>query len=261
MRLELLGIVSYNLWRLNKPQNIVKDVTYLMGRNDVDVICTQESAGWYHLVSALVDETKGAWRMAEVDGTVRGAKQCMVLWRISRVTAQKIKYIDLPENKKGVPDRWITRVRFGIKGSDKQLVVLGTHMHSHVENKSWWWLPRQLDYRKHVAIIQSLIKHAPKERAVIAVADWNVDMRSKVSGAVPFFPKKMFGKVGAHSNWEALGFKGFPGTHGSRYIDAVFLRACSWLRFRDQQVIKLTSDHRAILVRLQVAHGSNATPK
>lgn len=257
MRLELLGLVSYNLWRLNKAEHIREDVKYLMGRADVDVICFQESAGWYGLVLDLVNESRGAWKMADAGRIPRGAKQNIVLWKTKTFEATKVRFIDLPESRKGVPDRWLTRVRLRIQGSDRQLVILATHMHSHVQNPSWWWLPRQLDYRKHVKIVQWLAEHAHKDRGVLAVADWNVDMHSRVASRVPFFPKAMLRKAKMRSNWDALGYKGFSGTHGARFIDAAFLRTCPWLRFRSQQVIKLSSDHKALLVRLQVTH---ATP-
>lgn len=256
MRVDLLGIVSYNLWRENKPENVAKDVTYLLGRPDVTVICFQEGARWFGLVRKLVKQTRGTWEIAEPVGSARGAKQNIVLWRTRRLELKSLRFIDLPEGKRGVPDRWLVRYRFCVTGLDKHVVVLATHLHSHVQRPSWWRLPRQLDYRRHLRIIRRVVESARSDRAVVAVADWNVDLGSAIVNAVPFFPKAVLRRAGMRSNWDVLGRTGIRGTHGRRYIDAIFKRPVPWLRFKDQQVIPLSSDHKALLVRFAVTHDS-----
>jgi hypothetical protein len=257
MRLDVRGVVSYNLWRENKAEAVAADVTYLLGRPDVHLICFQEGAGWFGLVRKLVEATQGTWEMAEPVGNERGAKQNIVLWRTRDFDLKSLRFVDLPEATTGVPDRWVTRCRFCVSGSEEQIVVLATHLHSHVENPSWWRLPRQLDYRRDLDILRAMAANVRHDRVVLAVADWNVDQRSRLAGAVPFFPKRMLAKAGMRSNWEALGFTGIHGTHGGRFIDAIFKRPTAWMHFKDQQTIKLSSDHKALLVRFTVTH---ATP-
>jgi hypothetical protein len=252
MRIEQLGIVSYNLWRDNDREKVAKDVTFLLGRSEVDIICFQEGAGWYDLIFTLVLHTRDTWSMAVVADGGRSAKQNIVLWRKRRLEKKSVRFIDLPEGRKGVPDRRVTRVRLRVRGTERQLVVLATHLHSHVENRKWWRLPRQADYRKHVQIIRRLAKAPPSSRAVVAVADWNVNLKSRLVDATPFFPKHVLRQAGMRSNWETLGFKGHSGTHGRRFIDAAFLRSAGWLRFHRQQVIRMSSDHKALLVRFNV---------
>lgn len=249
MRVDLLGVVSYNLWRENRLEDVAADVTYLLGRSDVTVICFQEGAGWYGLIRKLVRETRGTWAMARSVGNDRGARQNIVVWRTRALDLKSLRFIDLPERRKELPDRWLVRCRFRVIGLDQQIVVLATHLHSHVQSRSWWRLPRQLDYRRHLRIIRRVASNVRSDRAVLAVADWNVDMRNPIASAVPFFPKAVLRRARMRSNWDALGFTGLPGTHGRRYIDAIFARPAPWLRFKDQQVLSLSSDHKALLVR------------
>lgn len=256
MRVDLLGVVSYNLWRENTPERVTADVTYLLGRSDVTIICFQEGARWFGLVRKLVEQTRGTWEMADPVGNDRGARQNIVLWRTRGLELKSLRFIDLPENRRGVPDRWLVRCRFCFTGFDRHVVVLATHLHSHVQNPSWWRLPRQLDYRHHLRLIRRVVENVRSERAVLAVADWNVDMRSRVVSAVPFFPKAVLRRAGMRSNWDALGYTGIHGTHGHRFIDAIFKRPVPWLQFKDQQVIPMSSDHRALLVRFVVTHDS-----
>lgn len=257
MRVDVLGVASYNLWRENEPERVAADVTYLLGRPDVAVICFQEGARWFGLVRRLVEQTQGTWEMADPVGDDRGAKQNIVLWRTRGVELRSLRFIDLPESREGVPDRWLVRCRFCVNDTDHQFVVLATHLHSHVQNPSWWRLPRQVDYRRHLQIIRRVAENVRSDRAVLAVADWNVDMRSKIASAVPFFPKKVLRRAGMRSNWHALGFTGIHGTHGHRYVDAIFKRPVPWLRFKDQQTIKLSSDHKALVVRFTVTRREN----
>lgn len=252
MRLETVGVVSYNLWRGNKAEYIVEDVTYLMGRREVDVIVLQEGANWYGLLDRLIQQTRGTWEMSQTANGTRGSKQNIVLWRTKQFTLKSCRLVDLPEGKRGLTDRSVTRVRLRFNGSKRQLVILASHMHSHVQNPTWWRLPRQGDYRSHIGLIRSMVPQVRKNRAVLAVADWNVDLRNSLVARAPFFPPKQLAKVKMRSNWASLGFEGLSGTHGRRFIDAIFLRHTPWIRFKDQQVIRLTSDHRALLVRFTI---------
>jgi endonuclease/exonuclease/phosphatase (EEP) superfamily protein YafD len=250
MRLETIGIVSYNLWRENEAKLVARDLTYLMGQRSVDIICLQEGANWYRLVSQLTSQTNGTWRMAATSNGSRTSKQNIVLWRSRQFTSISVRLVDLAEDHKGLSDRSVTRVRMAFNGSDRQLVILATHMHSHVQNPSWWRLPRQGNYRAQVRSIAKLARRVDPERGVIAVADWNVDLMSRIVRKTPFFPPAILLKyAGMRSNWEALGNKGIRGTRGNRYIDGMFSRANGWLRFKDHQVVDLSSDHRALLVR------------
>lgn len=254
MRIEQLGIVSYNLWRGNNVRSVVQDVTYLMGRPDVDVICLQEGANWHSAVARAVLSTRGTWRMAGIANDTRGSKQNIVLWRSRQFTALSERLVDLVEDRKGLSDRSVTRVRLHFNGSNRQLVILATHMHSHVQNRSWWRLPRQGNYRAQVRHVAKLARRVDMGRGVLAVADWNVDLMSRVVRKIPFFPPAVLRKcAGMRSNWEALGNKGIRGTHGKRYIDGIFARTPHWLRFKDHEVVPLSSDHRALLVRFTIA--------
>lgn len=254
MRLETIGIVSYNLWRENEAKRVVDDVTHLLGRRDVDIICLQEGANWHRLVAQLVLSTRGTWRMASTASDTRGSKQNIVLWRSRQFTSISERLVDLVEDRKGLSDRSVTRVRLAFNGSHRQLVILATHMHSHVQNPSWWRLPRQGSFRAQVRAVAKLARRVDPERGVVAVADWNVDLMSRVVRKTPFFPPAILLKyAGMRSNWEALGNKGIRGTKGKRYIDGVFSRANGWLRFKDHQTIDLSSDHRALVVRFILA--------
>lgn len=253
MRLETIGIVTYNLWRGNNAKSVTDDVTYLMGRRDVDLICLQEGANWYHLVAKLVLQTRGTWTMAGTGADSRGSRQNIVLWRSKQFTARNVRLVDLAEDHKGLSDRSVTRVRLRFNGSKRQLVIFATHMHSHVQNPSWWRLPRQGNYRAQVRSVAGLVNKVGKGKAALAVADWNVDLMSRLVTRTPFFPPAILKRQATmRSNWEALGNKGISGTHGQRYIDGIFSRINSWLRFEDQQVIRLSSDHRALLVRMSL---------
>lgn len=256
MRLETIGIVSYNLWRDNDAGRVVEDVTYLMGRREVDIICLQEGANWYQLIARLVEQTRGTWLMSRTGDGTRRSRQNIVVWRSRQFTLRNVRLVDLEEGHERLTDRSVTRVRLRFNGSRRQLVVFATHMHSHVQNPSWWRLPRQGNYRAQVRRVAELVRRVSRKKAAIAVADWNVDLANRRVLLTRFFPPAILKRAGMVSNWQALGSKRFPGTKGSRYIDGIFLRSNGWMRFRDQQVIKLSSDHRALLVRFTVRVGT-----
>lgn len=250
MRAQLLGIVTYNVWRENTRTNVRLDIEYLLDRPDVDIIVLQECANFYTLIRELARDHH-AWTTSAPDDADRAAKQNMVLWR-TRLAARGVRFVDMPESSTSrAPDRRITKVRLAID-DEHQVIVLATHMQPHVQRRSWWRLPRLQDFRLHMRAVATQVARAPKPRAVVAVADWNVDLRSKTASAVPFFPRRTLGRVEMRSNWDALGFVG-KGTKGSRYIDAIFLRRTPWMHFKDQQIIQLSSDHRALLVRFSIS--------
>lgn len=251
MKVKLYGMVTYNVWRENTDARVHADLTYLMGRNDVDIIALQEAAKFAGLISKMTREDP-TWSMTRYDGQSRAGHQNVVLWRKRTVGVKTIRFIDLPESSRAAPDRRLVRVRAEFIGTGRQVVLFDSHMHSHVENKAWWNLPRQLDFRKHLRIISRYVETTPTSRAVLAVADWNTNLASKFVQSVWFFPPRVFKRVGMRSNWEILGFRG--GTHHKRVLDAWFLRTCSWMKFRDQQIIKLSSDHHAVLVRVSVSY-------
>lgn len=251
MRVKLYGLVTYNVWRENTDAHVRADLNYLMSRTDVDIIALQEAAVFTALIRNLVDKNPG-WAMTKYSGNDRGARQNVVLWRKSVVHVKTVRFIDLPERNSAAPDRWLVRVRAELIGTERQAVIFASHMHSHVENRAWWHLPRQYDFRKHLRIIARHVETTPTSRAVLAVADWNTNLASKFVQSVWFFPPRVLRRVGMRSNWAVLGFRG--GTHHNRVLDAWFLRACRWAKFRDQQLIKMSSDHKAVLVRIAVSY-------
>lgn len=245
-----IGVASYNLWRGNQKARVYDDLEFLMGRDDVDLICFQEGALWFGLVKDAVKMRDG-WDMVIHSSDARVAKQNIIIWRTKALADRSWRFVDMAEVNSHVPDRAVSRVRFEVCGTKHQIVLLATHMHSHVENDNWWHLPRLKGYIDHMRVIRGLVADVPKDRAVLAVADWNVDQHSKAAGKVPFFPKRSLARVGMRSNWADLGF-GPHGTHGNRYIDAIFARLRPWLEFKRHQTFRLSSDHDALLVIFRV---------
>ena len=216
-----------------------------------DVLGLQEAAG----VSLLLAGWFPDWGVYVPPGP-RSARQTPIMWRKGACevihqdtrfgTGHGLRKHDLP------PTRYISIVRLKLRAGARHLpVVLNTHFDSHVERHGVPIpLPRQALYRHQMKQLTHQLKIRPHSGCVIVTSDTNVNQKYD-KGTVPWWPRRALGLHRMRSNWRVLGFTRH-GTHGTRFIDCVFLRSTNATAFVSQRVVTdLHSDHNALVVTIR----------
>lgn len=171
--------------------------------------------------------------------------------------------------KQGMHINW---VKLQSKETGRSLYLLDNHLPAHVEvNGSYRaGVPDRIRaYGLYMDTITNFMQqHGTSKTPVFAVGDFNVDFRRDPAIREPDFPVARMRKIGANSNYQALGTTRL-GTHvtvsgtsctdnkhsvGARIIDYVFKTNLPGLSFQGQHVIETScSDHNAVSVLMHWA--------
>jgi hypothetical protein len=250
--MEQVRIGQFNAWRESK--NFHHDLAKLTPH--VDLLLLNEAARHHDSIRDWCHRHPD-WEPVLPHGGFN-EKQNAVIFRAALFTdfnkrPDTIKLCDGAGNRKGshTPPRFMTRIRLAHTGG-QGFQVRVTHMNSHVQKKAWRRLTRFLRYRQQVrGMVREFRRYQHSELIQLIGMDTNVDWRR--TRRVPFFPYQALRRQSVLSSYDVLG-RVAPGTHGSRLIDAVFVRRRHGVRFVSQKVVTgLNSDHNALVVTLQFA--------
>lgn len=251
MRHLTFAAVTYNLCRLSDREAIEADLRLEMSDPNVRIIFTQESRHFLGVIARLCSRSNGEWAALIADDP--DAAQNVILYRTNTLRLKHDHWFDVPDSTHF--DRWVTIGSFEfVDDPELELTAIGTHFNPHIEKRAWWWLPRFRDAKRHIGWVAYRAGRVPRHRAVLVAFDGNVDLKKRIVNAVRFFPTKALGAVGLVSNWKALGFAP-RGTHGNRYIDAIFFRLKSWFKPIAHSTADGESDHRRVRVVFRVTLG------
>lgn len=246
-----LKVATFNCWKDASDAQVEEDLRRVL-RTKPDLVGLQEAAGRARVLRRVA----GAEYGVVIPNGERASTQVPVLYRRATMGEPVTRRFRLGclAGRTGLPPaRYINRVRFQLP-SGVHLVHYNTHMNSHVERAGLPIpLPRLAAFRLHLQRLTYAMARSHQRVVVLATADWNVDQR--VDGKVSFFPKRAMAAIGATSNYAVRPpARGSRGTHGRRFIDAVFLREHPYARITDWKILAgLHSDHNALVVTVELS--------
>ena len=245
---ETVRVGHFNLWRENKAP--FEDLEKVLPH--CDVLTLNEAANHYKAIERACGDAFG-FVHAEENG--HNKRQNVILYRkeMFHLSVVPTALEKMCEESNGTPERYMLSKRLVHKKLKRPFKVRSTHMNSHVENKSWWHLPRFKLYIQHSRRLRRSLKaHRGSPTVQLLGMDCNVNYRRAFVRGVPVFPYALLRTVGAKCSYAALGMPR-EGTHHSRLIDGIWKMKADFVRFESQRVITgLGSDHNALIVTIQV---------
>lgn len=264
--LATLGVLSYNIYRLQPLEAFSEEALRLVELPGVSIIGWQEAMVHRESFPPLLER---GWETAYFTGS----KENPVSW-----DSTVFEYVDASQHgmhepypgRSGVvrPARWVSRVTLRHRPTGFKVTVLNTHVASRGE--SWEQLGTWQDnataprVRQHLQRMAQMWQNVPG-RYVLGTGDLNIDARADAAKVLPGGPVDRF-RLRAVSNWQALGTDSIPKTldlpagpnKGAPLLyDYVLASArcvdAGWLRFVSQEALTgWNSDHLPLLVRFDL---------
>lgn len=255
---DTIGVASMNAYHhLERPQ-AKADWDRITGNASVDLIGWQESrsevfADLYPDYRARGWET---WHWPTADGPYSNA----VSWRARTFTLVDVETIFIHEGLGPGPDRWVVQVSLRHRKSGMVVTLLNAHVIHDIETGHGWQDNRAADLaRLHYRRLTTIFDEAPGD-VVVGTGDYNWDYADdstyRPAGGISRTVARH-----AQSSYAVLGLDGVQPTHGTRWIDYVWLANRSVRRndgsgtaqfARHRSLGGFKTDHRPLVARIRL---------
>lgn len=264
---DTIGVASANAWLVLGKRGARADWDRATSNPNIDVIGWQEasSEAWAELYPRYRARGWETWHRAGPDGP----QALAVSWRRRLFSLVDVSYVRAHDaSPPGATDapfpvKWVLQVSLRHRPSGMLVTVLNTHVNHTVETGHGW--EKNLNAvmaRRHYRLLTRMFDEAPGD-VVIGTGDYNWDYADDTE----YHPRGGIGQTvdrRNQSSYEVLGLDGVEGTHGSRWIDYVWLTNRSVRRpdgsgvaqFARHRILDgFRSDHRPLLavIRLYAA--------
>lgn len=244
--MEIL-LVTHNLWRESKAP--LRDLHDILAQRPF-AVGLNEAANHVRKIE-LAARQYGYEVLVADESMPRAARNNVLLVSqdLGRVREWGVR-LQAPPTA-GTPARYQVWADVGLKGLGRRVRLLVDHANAHIENPSWWNLPRQRVTRAHLRKIRRQIAESPF--STFHFGDMNLSFRNRFTRTRDFFYVKQARRGGATTSYAALGKPG-RGTKGRRLIDYISARVVRRaFRFKRQWIGEgYASDHRPLFVVVEV---------
>lgn len=258
-----LGVASYNVqWRTPVAQ-LREDRDRLAARRGLDLV------GWQETNSPQFRELNDryrarGWETWSWEGPrEEGPVALAFSWRTARLELLDVDWEKVSGARRGLgephPPRWVVRARFRHRGTGQSVTLLNTHVqHAIEQGQDWRPGPNARSAKKHLRLMADLWRTTPGD-VLLSTGDYNWDHHDDSAARPKGGITDRFEGL-ATSSFAELGHEHVTPTHGSRWIDYVFLadrtrrdgRAGTAQLVRHAVLTDFHSDHRPLVARLRL---------
>lgn len=246
-----LLVVTHNAFRELDGPDVFEDFRRILAKKP-DLVGVNEAANHVRTIR-LVAEERG-YRVLVSRGGSHAQRNDLLLVRRATLRVRNWGVRKMADETNGTPARYQLWAKLEHRATGVAVNAHVDHANSHIERKAWWRLARwHSGARGHFAKMGRQANLARLNEISLWLGDMNVNHRRRVVRAIAAFPAKVMRRGGAISSYDALGLPKV-GTHGSRLIDYVFVKASvavfGWVR---QWVGEgYNTDHRPLFVLLEI---------